>query len=110
MGAEVLRSLATFLPDVLILVRRLLGDPQVPRSRKLALGALLAYLALPFDLVPDFIPVVGYLDDAIIAALALRFALRGLDAAQLAEMWPGSTEGLAVISHLAFGVQPSASA
>lgn len=103
------RALAAFIPDSLILVRRLLGDPSVPRSRKLALWTLLAYLALPFDLVPDFLPVIGQLDDVIVAALVLRFALRGAGPARLAELWPGSPEGLAVISRLAFGAQASTS-
>lgn len=58
------RALARFIPDCLILFRRLLADDRIPRSRKLVLVALLAYLALPFDLVPDFIPVAGQLDDA----------------------------------------------
>lgn len=95
------RALATFLPDSLILVQRLLRDSTLPRSRKLALWALLAYLALPIDLVPDFLPVVGLLDDAILAALTLRFVLRGAPAGRLAELWPGSPEGLDVICRLA---------
>jgi uncharacterized membrane protein YkvA (DUF1232 family) len=106
---EAARALAGFIPDSLVLVRRLLRDPGVPRSRKLALWALLAYLALPFDLVPDFLPVIGQLDDAIIAAVVLRFALRGAGPARLAELWRGSTEGLAVISRLAFGAEASVS-
>lgn len=103
------RALAAFLPDCLVLVRRLLGDGTVPRSRKLALWALLGYLALPFDLVPDFLPVIGQLDDAILAAMVLRLALRGAGPARLAELWPGSAEGLAVISRLAFGARASGS-
>jgi uncharacterized membrane protein YkvA (DUF1232 family) len=95
------RALATFLPDSLILVRRLLRTPALPRSRKLALWGLLAYLALPVDLVPDFLPLVGLLDDAILAALALRFVLRGASSSRLAELWPGPPEGLAVLSRLA---------
>ncbi|HWC49807.1 MAG TPA: DUF1232 domain-containing protein [Solirubrobacterales bacterium] len=95
------RALATFLPDTLVLVRRLLADPAFPRSRKLALMALLAYLALPFDLVPDFLPVIGQLDDAILTGLTLRFVLRGAPPGVLAELWPGPPEGLAVITRLA---------
>jgi uncharacterized membrane protein YkvA (DUF1232 family) len=95
------RALATFLPDSLVLVRRLLADRSLPRARKLALMALLAYLALPIDLVPDFLPVVGLLDDAILTALTLRFVLRGATAGRLAELWAGPPEGLAVISRLA---------
>lgn len=98
---DLARALATFLPDSLVLVRRLLGDPAMPRSRKLALWALLAYLALPIDLVPDFLPILGQLDDAILAALTIRFVLRGASTDRLAELWPGPPEGLVVISRLA---------
>jgi uncharacterized membrane protein YkvA (DUF1232 family) len=66
------RALATFVPDCIVLVTRLARDPRVPRRRKLLLFALVGYLALPFDLVPDFIPVAGQLDDVIIVALVLR--------------------------------------
>jgi uncharacterized membrane protein YkvA (DUF1232 family) len=95
------RAVATFLPDCLVFVRRLLADPALPRSRKLALLALLAYLALPIDLIPDFLPVVGQLDDAILVALTLRFIFRSAPPGRLAELWPGSPAGLAVISRLA---------
>ena len=65
------RALAGFIPDCVVLLRRLLGDDRVPRRRKLVLVALAAYLATPVDLVPDLIPVAGQPDDAIVAALAL---------------------------------------
>jgi uncharacterized membrane protein YkvA (DUF1232 family) len=83
------RALAGFIPDCIVLVRRLLGDERVPRSRKLLLAALLVYLALPFDLVPDFIPVAGQLDDAIVTALVLRAVMRSGGEALLREHWPG---------------------
>src|SRR5438034_7818215 len=70
------RALATFIPDCIVLVTRLARDPRVPRHRKLLLLALVAYLALPFDLVPDVIPVAGHLDDAIVVALVLRHFVR----------------------------------
>ena len=69
------RALAGFIPDCIVLFHRLLRDPRVPRWRKVALALVLAYLVMPIDLVPDFIPVAGQLDDAILVALALR----GLD-------------------------------
>ena len=102
------RALARFIPDCLVLLRRLLGDRRVPRSRKLALVLLIFYLASPIDLVPDFIPVVGQLDDAILAALFLRFALRGGGAALLDQHWPGPPQGVRLIKRLAFGAQASA--
>src|ERR671935_2842017 len=70
---EAARELAAFVPDCVVLFRRLLGDPRVPRRAKVALALLVAYLALPFDLVPDFVPVAGQLDDAVLVALALAY-------------------------------------
>ena len=60
-------AVVRFIPDCIVLVSRLLRDPRVPRRHKLLLGALVGYLAFPFDLVPDFIPVAGYLDDALLS-------------------------------------------
>src|SRR5919201_461811 len=70
------RALAGFIPDCLVLIGRLLSDPRVPRRQKLLLTGLVGYLALPFDLVPDFIPVAGQLDDALVVGLVLRRFLR----------------------------------
>jgi uncharacterized membrane protein YkvA (DUF1232 family) len=97
------RALARFIPRCVVLFHRLIGDERVPRSGKLVLVALLAYLALPFDLVPDFIPVTGQLDDAIIVALALRFVLRSAGLELLLEHWPGPRESLGLVIRLAFG-------
>jgi uncharacterized membrane protein YkvA (DUF1232 family) len=94
------RGVAGFIPDCIVLVRRLLGDPRVPRRHKLLLGALFGYLALPFDLVPDFIPVAGHIDDAVVLALALRAVLRGSGTELLREHWPGPESSLAVVLRL----------
>ena len=102
------RALAGFIPDCLILFRRLLGDDRVPRSRKLSLLLLLGYLALPVDLIPDFIPVAGQLDDAILVALVLRFVLRAGGPALVDEHWPGPPEGAGLINRLAFGARRGA--
>ena len=96
-------ALARFIPDCLVLLRRLIGDPRVPRRRKLALLALVVYLSIPLDLVPDFIPVVGQLDDVIIAALALRYALRAGGPDLLAQHWPGPAKSLEAVTRLAYG-------
>jgi uncharacterized membrane protein YkvA (DUF1232 family) len=82
------RALATFIPDCIVLVSRLLRDSRVPRRRKLLLAGLVGYLALPFDLVPDFIPVAGQLDDAVLVALVLRRVLRARPDL-VEEHWPG---------------------
>ena len=91
------RALAGFIPDCLILLRRLLADPRVPRRRKALLWALVAYLAMPIDLVPDFIPVAGQLDDVIVAALALRYVLRGAGLDLVREHWPGPEQSLRLV-------------
>jgi uncharacterized membrane protein YkvA (DUF1232 family) len=94
-------AFATFIPDCIVLVTRLARDPRVPRRRKFLLIALVAYLGLPFDLVPDFIPVAGQLDDAIIVALVLRHFIRGGGEPMLSDLWPGPEQTLAVILRLA---------
>ena len=95
------RALAGFVPDCLVLFRRLLADERVPRSAKLLLAPAIAYLAFPFDLIPDFIPVLGQLDDAVVVALGLRAVLRAAGEGALREHWPGPPESLSVIMRLA---------
>ena len=95
------RALATFIPDALVLFRGLVRDPRVPTSRKLLLVALIAYLAMPFDLVPDFIPVAGQLDDAIIVVLVLRTLLRSGGPELVRDHWRGPQRSLDVILRVA---------
>lgn len=95
------RALATFIPDCVVLVTRLARDPRVPRRRKLLLLASLGYLASPVDLVPDFIPVAGQLDDAIVLGLALRGVVRAGGEPLIRELWPGPEQSLALILRLA---------
>ena len=95
------REVASFLPDVIVLFRRLLRDPRVPRRSKLWLGLLVPYLASPIDLIPDFLPVVGQLDDAAFVILAARSVVRGAGRDVVAELWPGSPAGLAVLLRVA---------
>lgn len=89
-----LREAMRMLPDLLRLVRRLAADREVPRGARARLWLLLAYLAMPFDLVPDFIPVIGFADDAIIVVLVLRSVVRRAGPSKVAEHWPGSAAGL----------------
>jgi uncharacterized membrane protein YkvA (DUF1232 family) len=95
------RALAGFIPDCLVLISRLLRDERVPRRRKLLLAALLGYLALPFDLVPDFIPVAGQLDDVLVVALVLRRFLRSGGGDLVREHWPGPERSLAIVLRVA---------
>ena len=97
------RALATFIPDCIVLVSRLAREPRVPRRRKFLLLSLVAYLSLPFDVVPDFIPVAGQLDDAIIVALVLRHFIRSGGEPLIRELWPGTERSLALVLRLAGG-------
>ena len=91
---EAARALARFVPDCVVLVRRLVSDERVTRAQRAMLLALVAYLAMPFDLVPDFIPVAGQLDDAIAIALVLRGLLRATGPEPIREHWPGPDSSL----------------
>jgi uncharacterized membrane protein YkvA (DUF1232 family) len=89
------------LPDTVRLVRRLAGDPELPPSVRRTLWFLGGYLALPFDLVPDFIPVLGYADDAIVVAIALRRVVRAAGPDAIDRHWTGTPAGLSVVRRLA---------
>jgi uncharacterized membrane protein YkvA (DUF1232 family) len=95
------RALTRFVPDCVVLFRRLIGDPRIARRDKLLLAALVGYLSMPFDLVPDFIPVAGQLDDAIIVAVVLRAVLRAAGAELIREHWPGPKRSLDALLRLA---------
>ena len=95
------RALAGFIPDCLMLVRGLLGDPRVGRRHKVLLIGLLGYLALPFDLVPDFIPVAGQLDDVLVTGWVLRRLVRGAGADIVREHWRGPEQSLRLILRVA---------
>ncbi len=95
-----LKDLLRLLPDVIRLVSRLARDGTLPRGIRLRLWALLGYLALPLDLVPDFIPVLGYADDAIVVALVLRSVVRRAGHETLERHWPGTPDGLAALDRV----------
>jgi uncharacterized membrane protein YkvA (DUF1232 family) len=95
------RALAGFVPDCAVLFGRLLRDPRVPRRRKLLLALLALYLASPIDLIPDFVPVAGQLDDALLVAFVLRRVLRGSGPELVREHWPGPRRSLDLVLRLA---------
>jgi uncharacterized membrane protein YkvA (DUF1232 family) len=94
--AEALR----LLPDVLRLLWRLADDRSLPRGVRIRLWLLLAYLAIPIDLVPDFVPVLGYADDAIIVTAVLRSVVRRAGLEPIRGHWPGTEDGLAAVLRL----------
>jgi len=86
-----LRELARFIPDCLTAIRRLRRDPRVPGRAKVAIVVAALWLASPIDLIPEFLPVIGPLDDVVVVALALRYAGRQVPREVLLEAWPGDT-------------------
>ena len=95
------RDALRLLPDLIRLLRRLAVDPTLPRGVRIRLWLLVGYLLMPIDLVPDFIPVIGYADDLVIVAFALRSVTRAAGDEALARLWPGSPEGLGAVRRLA---------
>jgi uncharacterized membrane protein YkvA (DUF1232 family) len=91
------RALATLLPNLVVLFRGLLGDPRVSRSSKALVWFAVVWVVSPIDLIPEFIPIAGPLDDAIVAALVLRHVLRRSGADVVAEHWRGDPATLNLI-------------
>jgi uncharacterized membrane protein YkvA (DUF1232 family) len=98
---NLLTEAVRLLPDLLRLVSRLARDRELPRRTRVLLWILAGYMALPVDLVPDFIPVLGYADDVLAIALVLRTVIRQAGADALTRHWPGTDGGLAVVRRLA---------
>lgn len=91
------RAIAGFIPDCLVLLGRLARNPSISRARRAALLLALAYLAMPIDLIPDFLPVAGQADDAVVVALALRVLAGGATAETLRRAWPGPESSLKLV-------------
>jgi uncharacterized membrane protein YkvA (DUF1232 family) len=91
------RALAGFIPDCAVLVARLARDKRISRPRRAILFVVLGYLAIPIDLVPDFLPGIGQLDDAVLLGLALRLVVRGGGADLVREAWPGPEASLTIV-------------
>jgi uncharacterized membrane protein YkvA (DUF1232 family) len=95
-----LREAARIVPDVVRLAHRLARDRSLHRGVRLRLWFLLAYLALPFDLVPDFVPVIGFADDAVVVSVVLRSVVRRAGPEAVCRHWPGTPSGLSTLARL----------
>ena len=96
-----MRALLRVLPDLARLILRLAADPVLPRAAKIVLVAAAVYLASPFDLIPDFIPLVGYLDDLLVAAIIVDGILNYVDRPLVLKYWPGSARSLERVARAA---------
>ena len=96
-----LREAIRLAPDLVRLLTRLARDRTLPTRTRVWPGLLVVYLAVPFDLVPDFIPVLGYADDAIVVAIVLRMVVRRAGLESITQHWPGTPEGLSAVRRLA---------
>jgi uncharacterized membrane protein YkvA (DUF1232 family) len=95
-----LAELIRLVPDLLRLVRSLIGDRRVPLGPRVALVGLLAWFISPIDLIPEFIPVLGPLDDVVVAVLVLRYVRRKVGLEALRERWPGTSQGFELLSRI----------
>lgn len=100
-GQATLGAAARLVPDLVRLVRRLAADPTLPRGVRVRLWLLLGYLVSPIDLVPDFVPVLGWADDLVLVALVLRSVLRAAGPDAVTRHWPGTDDGLQAVLALA---------
>ncbi|SNS59243.1 Uncharacterized membrane protein YkvA, DUF1232 family [Asanoa hainanensis] len=100
-----LKEALRLLPDLLRLLRRLAVDRDLPRGVRVRLAMLLGYLALPIDLIPDFIPILGYADDAILVVIVLRSTVRRAGLPAVRRHWPGTDDGFAALLRLTGGVR-----
>ncbi len=96
-----LREAKGLVPDIVRLIRAMRSDPTVPGKVRRRLGYLTGYLAFPIDIVPDFIPVLGYTDDVVVIALALRSVVRAAGPAAISRHWSGTSTGEAIVRRLA---------
>ena len=96
-----MRALLRALPDIARTVARLAADPILPTAAKVALAAAVVYLVSPIDLIPDFIPVLGALDDVLVAAIVVDGLLNWVDRGLVLKYWPGSADSLERVAHAA---------
>ena len=94
---EVLKEALLLVPHLVKLLYRLLRDSRVPRYRRWAMAAVGAYVASPIDLIPDFVPVLGAVDDLLVLAFAIDYLLKASPEEIIDEHWDGSEDGLELV-------------
>jgi uncharacterized membrane protein YkvA (DUF1232 family) len=97
---NLLKEALRLLPDLLRLLKRLTTDRTLPTGVRVRVALLFVYLAIPIDIIPDFVPVLGYADDAIIVVLVLRSVCRRVSVEELRAAWPGTADGFAALHRL----------
>jgi uncharacterized membrane protein YkvA (DUF1232 family) len=97
---NLLKEALRLLPDLLRLLKRLTTDRALPTGVRVRVALLFIYLAIPIDIIPDFIPVLGYADDAIIVVLVLRSVCRRVSVEELRAAWPGTDDGFVALLRL----------
>jgi uncharacterized membrane protein YkvA (DUF1232 family) len=103
-----LRELIRVIPDVIRLLRSVITDRTAPKDVRLVIGGLFLWIISPIDLIPEFIPVLGPLDDVIVAAVALRYVRRRMGIDDLRTRWTGSVDGFALLERvIGSGARPS---
>jgi len=95
-----LREASKLIPDLLRLIRSLIGDGAVPLDVRIVLVAMLVWLVSPIDLIPEFIPVLGPIDDLVVAIAAMRYARRRLGTAELRRRWAGTEAGFDTLTRI----------
>ena len=98
---DALRELARLIAPCLVLLRDIMRDPDVPRRAKITPALVLVYLAMPIDLIPDFIPGLGHLDDALLVAWAIRHLIAAAGRERVAANWKGDPAALERVLRLA---------
>jgi uncharacterized membrane protein YkvA (DUF1232 family) len=91
------REILRLVPDILRLLRSVITDRSAPPDVRLVLVGLLVWIVSPIDLIPEFMPGIGPLDDIIVAVVALRYTRRRLGVAELRGRWPGSADGFELL-------------
>jgi uncharacterized membrane protein YkvA (DUF1232 family) len=103
---EILKEAVLLLPNLVKLLYRLLRDSRIPRRRRLLMTAVAAYVVSPIDIIPDFIPVLGSVDDVLVLAFAIDYLLAAAPPEVVAEHWDGSDDALELVRGLAsWGVE-----